>query len=42
VIGANVNGFIYFGEVTFAHEAGFGKFTPRAVDIDWGSFWVSK
>lgn len=37
----NVDGFIYFGEVTFAPGAGFSKFTPRAVDMDWGSFWIT-
>ena len=37
----NVDGVIYFGELTFAHEAGFGKFDAYNTDVDWGNKWGS-
>ena len=30
---------VYFGELTFYHEAGFGKFTPESYDLEFGS-WI--
>lgn len=35
----NLDGEIYFGEMTFAHAAGFGRFTPDHFDFDIGSWW---
>lgn len=35
----NVDGEIYFGELTFAHESGFGKFDSLASDKLLGSYW---
>jgi hypothetical protein len=32
----NLDGAIYFGEMTFAPDGGFSKFSERAVDLDWG------
>ncbi len=31
---------IYFGELTFYHESGFGKFTPESFDEEMGK-WIS-
>lgn len=36
----NLNGAIFFGEVTFAPGAGFSKFTPKFMDMEWGNFWI--
>ncbi|WP_311950978.1 ATP-grasp fold amidoligase family protein [Halomonas piscis] len=36
----NVNGRIYFGEMTFAHESGHGRFTPRSRDRWLGDLWT--
>lgn len=30
---------VYFGELTFYHESGFGKFEPERLDIEMGS-WI--
>ena len=30
---------LYFGEMTFYHESGFGKFTPESYDLEFGS-WI--
>lgn len=35
----NVNGRIYFGELTFAHGSGFERFSPRKYDYEWGALW---
>lgn len=35
----SANGSVFFGEMTFAHERGFGKFMPKSVDKDLGGFW---
>lgn len=35
----NVAGQIYFGEMTFAHEAGYGKFEPQEYDKILGDMW---
>lgn len=35
----NLNGKIYFGELTFTHGSGFEKFSPDSIDIEWGSYW---
>lgn len=35
----NVNGKIYFGELTFTHGSGYEKFVPDSVDFEWGSYW---
>lgn len=34
----NVNGKIYFGEMTFYHFSGFEKFEPEVYDIEFGSY----
>ena len=31
---------IYFGELTFYHESGFGKFTPEKFDLEMGE-WIN-
>lgn len=31
---------IYFGEVTFANDGGFGRFSEYKYDMEWGSYWV--
>lgn len=31
---------IYFGEMTFAHESGLGKFSERQHDYIWGEKWL--
>lgn len=36
----NVDGKIYFGELTFTHGSGFEKFTPDKIDYEWGSYWL--
>lgn len=38
----NLNGKIYFGEMTFAHEAGYGTFTNKSYDKWFGNFWDLK
>ncbi|WP_017444389.1 ATP-grasp fold amidoligase family protein [Gayadomonas joobiniege] len=35
----NINGHIYFGELTFAHGSGFRKFSPKKYDCEWGQLW---
>lgn len=35
----NVDGAIYFGELTFAHESGYGAFSDNNVDLQWGNKW---
>lgn len=35
----NVDGRIYFGELTFTHNAGFSKFVPQEYNEIWGSYW---
>lgn len=35
----NVNGKIYFGELTFTHNAGFSIFNPGKYNELWGSYW---
>ena len=35
----NLNGKIYFGELTFTHNAGFSKFNPEKYNRIWGKYW---
>lgn len=35
----NVDGKIYFGELTFCENSGFGKFTDETWDYKFGEFW---
>ena len=35
----NVDGKIYFGELTFTHNAGFSKFKPEKYNKIWGEYW---
>ncbi|MEH8018595.1 hypothetical protein MN202_15230 [Rheinheimera muenzenbergensis] len=35
----NVEGVIYFGELTFAHGTGFERFSKREQDRVWGNYW---
>ena len=35
----NVNGKIYFGEITFYHHGGFAPFHPEKWDYEFGS-WI--
>ena len=35
----NIEGKIYFGEMTFAHAGGFGRFTPDEYDFKIGEWW---
>jgi len=35
----NVDGRIYFGEITFAAESGFGRFSSKQVDNELGEYW---
>ena len=35
----NVDGKIYFGELTFTHGAGLENFYPRKMDKTWGLYW---
>lgn len=35
----NVNGNIYFGELTFYDGSGYMTFTPDAFDKELGSYW---
>jgi hypothetical protein len=30
---------IYFGEITLTPGSGFEKFSDKAIDIEWGSYW---
>ena len=30
---------IYFGELTFTHNAGFSKFNPEKYNKIWGEYW---
>lgn len=38
----NLNGKIYFGELTFTPGAGTGKMNPQKYDYEWGSYWNDK
>ncbi|MFK4786231.1 ATP-grasp fold amidoligase family protein [Fusobacterium sp. MFO224] len=38
----NINGIIYFGELTFAENSGFGEFNPSEYDYKFGNFWKQK
>ena len=38
----NVDGQIYFGELTFCESGGFGKFTDEKWDYKFGSYWNQK
>ena len=35
----NINEKIYFGELTFCDDSGFGKFTDEKWDYEFGSYW---
>lgn len=35
----DVDGKIYFGELTFTHNAGFSKFYPNKYNKLWGKYW---
>ncbi|MFC3094631.1 hypothetical protein DRW07_12915 [Alteromonas sediminis] len=35
----NVDGKIYFGEMTIAHGNGMSPFTPTEMDMEWGRLW---
>jgi hypothetical protein len=35
----NIDGNIYFGELTFSHAGGFGPFTPVSYDFEVGKWW---
>ncbi len=36
----NINGKIYFGELTQTHGNGTENFEPSNVDREWGSYWI--
>ena len=36
------NGKIYFGELTFCGDSGFGKFTDEKWDYEFGSYWYQQ
>lgn len=38
----NIKGKIYFGEITFCGDCGFGKFTDEKWDYKFGKFWKQK
>ncbi len=38
----NINGKIYFGELTFCGDSGLGKFTDEEWNIKFGSYWKQK
>ncbi|MFR9019993.1 MAG: ATP-grasp fold amidoligase family protein [Fusobacterium sp.] len=38
----NINEKIYFGELTFCENSGFGKFTDEEWDYKFGSYWKQK
>ena len=38
----NINEKIYFGELTFCENSGFGKFTDEKWDYKFGSYWKQK
>lgn len=38
----NIDGKIYFGEITFCGDSGFGKFTDEKWDYKFGEFWEQK
>lgn len=38
----NIAGKIYFGELTFCDDSGFGKFTDEKWDYKFGSYWKQK
>ena len=35
----DVDGKIYFGELTFTHNAGFSKFSNEKYNKLWGKYW---
>jgi hypothetical protein len=35
----NVDGKIYFGELTFTHGSGYEKFVPSGKNYEWGTYW---
>ncbi|WP_175418656.1 ATP-grasp fold amidoligase family protein [Salinivibrio sp. SS2] len=35
----NVNGRVYFGELTLTHGNGTEDFKPGHIDMEWGSYW---
>lgn len=37
----NLNGQIYFGELTFGHGSGFERFSKKEFDQQWGQLWGS-
>ena len=38
----NIDGNIYFGELTFCDSGGFEKFTDKKWDFKLGSYWEIK
>ncbi|WP_288304944.1 ATP-grasp fold amidoligase family protein [uncultured Fusobacterium sp.] len=36
----NISGNIYFGELTFCENSGFGKFSDETWDYNFGQFWL--
>lgn len=36
----NVNGSVYFGELTFYPSSGYGKFHPDEFDLELGSYFT--
>lgn len=38
----NINGKIYFGELTFCGDSGFSRFTDKSWDFKFGSYWEQK
>lgn len=38
----NIEGKIYFGEITFSGDSGFGKFTDESWDYKFGEYWEQK
>ena len=35
----NVDGYIYFGELTFCHGGSYETITPFEKDVEWGTYW---
>lgn len=38
----NLNGKIFFGELTFCESSGFGRFSPEEWDLKLGKYWKQK
>jgi hypothetical protein len=38
----NVDGRVYFGELTFCHGSGLDFFQNKSQDLEWGDFWVEQ